>query len=41
MGKTVCFFAEGGGEFLLLLDLLFIKDSPERVQRIACVSAKV
>ena len=40
MGESVCLFAEDGGEFLLLLDLLFIKDSPERVQSIACISAK-
>ena len=26
MGKTVCFFTEDGGEFLLLFDRLFVEE---------------
>ena len=38
--STVCFFTKDGSELLLLFDLLFIKDFPELVQCIACVSAE-
>ena len=41
MGESVCLFAEDGGEFLLFFYFLLVKDSPERVQCIACVSVKV
>ena len=39
--STVCLFTEDGGKFLLFFDLLFVKDSPQLVQCIAPVSAKV
>ncbi len=40
MGKTVCFFTEDSGKFLLFFYFLLVKDSPEFVQGIACISAQ-
>ena len=40
VGKTECLLTKDRGKFLLLLDLLFVKDSAELVERILCVTAE-
>ena len=40
MGETECLLTEDSGKFLLFLDLLFVKDPAEFVERILCVTAE-
>ena len=40
VGETECLLAEDRGKFLLLLDLLLVKDSAEFVEGILCVTAQ-
>ena len=40
VSETECLLAENGGKFLLLLDLLFVKDSAELIEGILCVTAE-
>ena len=40
MGKTECLLTEDRGKFLLLLDLLLVKDSGELIEGILCVTAE-
>ena len=40
MGETECLLTEDCGKFLLLLDLLFVKDSAELVECVLCVTTE-
>ena len=40
VGETECLLAENGGKFLLLLDLLFVKEPAELIEGILCVTAQ-
>ena len=44
VGQVMCeaegFLAEGGGEFLLLFDLLLVKDTSKFVQRVRRIAAE-
>ena len=40
VGKTECLLTKDRGKFLLLLDLLLVKDPAEFVERILCVTAE-
>ena len=40
VGKTECLLTEDRGKFLLLLDLLLVKDSAELIEGILCVTAE-
>ena len=40
MGKTECLLTEDRGKFLLLLDLLLVKDSAELIECVLCVTAE-
>ena len=40
VGETECLLTEDSGKFLLFLDLLFVKDPAEFVERILCVTAE-
>ena len=40
VGRTECLLTEDRGKFLLLLDLLFVKDPAELIEGILCVTAQ-
>ena len=40
VGKTKCLLTEDRGKFLLLFDLLFVKDPAKLVEGILCVTAQ-
>ena len=40
VGETECLLTEDGGKFLLLLDLLFVKEPAELVEGILCVTTE-
>ena len=40
MSETECLFTEDRGKFLLLLDLLLVKDSAELIEGVLCVTAQ-
>ena len=40
MGKTECLLTKDRGKFLLLLDLLFVKDPAELIECILCITAE-
>ena len=40
VGKTECLLTKDRGKFLLLLDLLLVKDSAELIECILCVTTK-
>ena len=40
VGETECLLTEDSGKFLLLLDLLLVKDSAELIEGILCVTTE-
>ena len=40
VGETECLLAEDRGKFLLLLDLLLVKDSAELIECVLCVTTE-
>ena len=40
VGKTECLLTEDGGKFLLLLNLLLVKDSAEFIECVLCVTTE-
>ena len=40
VGETECLFTEDRGKFLLFLNLLFVKDSAELIERVLCITAQ-